>query len=72
MNIFLQHVSHTFSEHFLVLQVDQARWHRSKDRVVPENICLLAQPPLLLNETLLSICGMIVEKNMFILVVLDR
>ncbi len=44
MNIFLAHVSHTLSEYFIVMQVDQAGWHHAKDLVVPENIRLIAQP----------------------------
>jgi transposase len=44
MSLFLQHVSHTFSKYFLVIQVDQAGWHSSKDLVIPENIRLIPQP----------------------------
>lgn len=44
MNLFLQHVSHTFSTYFLVIQVDQAGWHSSKDLIIPENIRLIPQP----------------------------
>lgn len=44
MNLFLEHVSRTFSEYFLVIQVDQAGWHSAKDLVVPENIRLIPQP----------------------------
>ncbi len=42
MNLFLKHVSHTFS--FLVIQVDQAGWHSAKDLIIPENIRLIPQP----------------------------
>ena len=45
MNIFLQHVSQTFSDYFLVMQVDQAGWHQAKDLILPENIRLIKQPP---------------------------
>src|SRR5258708_17246088 len=45
MNIFLEHVSQTFSSYFLVMQVDQASWHLSKSLVIPENIRLIKQPP---------------------------
>lgn len=45
MNIFLQHVSQTFSDYFLVMQVDQAGWHQAKELVIPENIRLIQQPP---------------------------
>lgn len=44
MNIFLHHVSSTFPNYFIIMQVDQAGWHRAKDLVIPENIRLLAQP----------------------------
>jgi transposase len=44
MNIFLHHVSRAFSNYFIIMQVDQAGWHRAKDLVIPENIRLLAQP----------------------------
>ncbi|HYX49043.1 MAG TPA: IS630 family transposase [Ktedonobacteraceae bacterium] len=45
MTLFLQHVSQTFSDYFLVMQVDQAGWHLSKSLVIPENIRLIKQPP---------------------------
>src|SRR5512140_2995952 len=45
MNLFLQHLSTTFSSYFLVMQVDQAGWHLSKSLVLPENIRLIKQPP---------------------------
>ena len=44
MNIFLQHVSNTFSNYFIIMQVDQAGWHTAKDLVIPENIRLISQP----------------------------
>lgn len=44
MNLFLEHVSRTFSEYFLVIQVDQAGWHHAKDLVIPENVRLIKQP----------------------------
>jgi len=44
MNLFLEHVSRTFSQYFLVIQVDQAGWHSAKDLVIPENIRLIPQP----------------------------
>lgn len=44
MNLFLAHVSQTFSTHFIVMQVDQAGWHRAMDLVVPENMRLIPQP----------------------------
>jgi hypothetical protein len=44
MNRFLEEVSHVFSTHFIVMQVDGAGWHRASDLVVPENIRLIPQP----------------------------
>jgi putative transposase len=44
MNLFLEQVSQVFSTHFIVMQVDQAGWHRATDLVVPENIRLIPQP----------------------------
>jgi transposase len=44
MNIFLHHVSTRFSNSFLIMQVDQAGWHRAKDLVIPENIRFIYQP----------------------------
>jgi hypothetical protein len=44
MQLFLEHVSHTFAEYFIVMQVDQAGWHQAKDLIVPDNIRLIAQP----------------------------
>jgi hypothetical protein len=45
MNLFLEHVSQTFSKYFIVMQVDGASWHHSNDLVVPSNMRLIAQPP---------------------------
>ena len=44
MNLFLAHVADVFADYFIVMQVDQAGWHRSKDLQVPENIRFLFQP----------------------------
>jgi len=44
MNVFLEHVSRTFSQYFLVIQLDQAGWHSAKNLVIPENIRLIPQP----------------------------
>jgi hypothetical protein len=44
MNLFLEQVSATFADYFVVMQVDQAGWHRSKTLVIPENIRLIYQP----------------------------
>src|SRR5258708_28567383 len=44
MTLFLSHLSQTFPEHFIVMQVDQAGWHSAKDLLIPENIRLIPQP----------------------------
>jgi hypothetical protein len=44
MKLFLAHVSQTFAAYFIVMQVDQADWHRSTELSVPENIRLIEQP----------------------------
>jgi transposase len=45
MNIFLKQVSKDFTLYFVIMQVDRASWHLSKDLVIPENIRLIPQPP---------------------------
>jgi hypothetical protein len=44
MGLFLEHVSATFAKYFVVMQVDQAGWHMTKELRIPENIRLIAQP----------------------------
>jgi hypothetical protein len=44
MNIFLAQVAEDFADYFIVMQVDQAGWHRAKDLQVPENVRLIFQP----------------------------
>ena len=44
MNLFLVEVSQTFADSFMVMQVDQAGWHRSNELVIPANIRLIEQP----------------------------
>jgi DDE superfamily endonuclease len=44
MEVFLSHVSSTFANSFVVMQVDQASWHLSTELTLPENIRLIAQP----------------------------
>ena len=43
MNIFLEEVSRGFNEFLVIMQVDQAGWHKSKKLRIPENIRLLPQ-----------------------------
>ncbi len=45
MNLFLEHLSQTYSKYFIVMQVDGAGWHHSQDLAVPTNIRLIQQPP---------------------------
>jgi transposase len=42
---FLDDFSERHPEDFHVVQTDNARFHRSKDLVVPDNVMLLYQPP---------------------------
>ena len=44
MQVFLDHVSQTFADFFIVMQLDRAGWHGAKALVVPENMRLIAQP----------------------------
>jgi DDE superfamily endonuclease len=44
MSLFLEHVSKTYEKYFVVMQVDRASWHHSKDLKIPANIRLIAQP----------------------------
>jgi transposase len=45
MSLFLKHVSEDFKDYFLILILDQATWHRSKELEIPENIRLLPLLP---------------------------
>jgi hypothetical protein len=42
--LFLSHVSSTYANYFVVMQVDQAGWHLTNELTIPENIRLIAQP----------------------------
>jgi hypothetical protein len=44
MPLFLEHVSRTSADYFIIMQVDRAGWHGTKALVVPENIRLIPQP----------------------------
>jgi len=35
MGLFLSHVSSTYAKYFVVMQVDQASWHVTKDLKIP-------------------------------------
>jgi transposase len=45
MNIFLEQVSQDFPNNILIMQVDGAGWHVSKDLKIPDNIYFIKQPP---------------------------
>jgi hypothetical protein len=45
MNIILEEDSGEFREYLVIMQVDQAGWHKSKNLRIPQNIRLLPQPP---------------------------
>jgi hypothetical protein len=44
MSLFLGQVSKTFAKYFVVMQVDRAGWHLTKDLKIPEHVRLIAQP----------------------------
>ncbi len=44
MNLFLEYVSQTFRDYFIIMQTDQASWHHSKELIIPANIHLIEQP----------------------------
>ncbi len=45
MNVFLKHLSETYSKDKIVLICDGAGWHKSKSLEVPSNIRLVFLPP---------------------------
>jgi transposase len=45
MNIFLQEFSEAFQEYRIILVMDKAAWHRSKDLSMVDNIRYIYQPP---------------------------
>lgn len=44
MNLFLEEVSITYKDYFIIMQLDQAGWHKSTNLVIPENIRFIYQP----------------------------
>ena len=44
MNIFLKELSSQYRNYEVIMQIDQAGWHKSKALNVPENIHLIEQP----------------------------
>jgi hypothetical protein len=45
MNLFLAQVAQDFANYFIVMQVDGASYHHSKDLHIPENMRLIELPP---------------------------
>lgn len=45
MNMFLECVSKDFIDNEVIMQVDGASWHRSKQLKIPSNIHFIKQPP---------------------------
>jgi len=45
MNLFLENVSLDFKNNEIIMQVDGAGWHRSKELKIPDNIYFIKQPP---------------------------
>lgn len=45
MNIFLQEVAKNYSDYQVIMFMDKAGWHRSKDSNVPDNIIIEFLPP---------------------------
>lgn len=45
MNLFLKNVALEFQDNEIVMQVDGAGWHRSKNLKIPDNIHFILQPP---------------------------
>ncbi len=45
VSIFLAEVAMRHRDKFILMVMDQAAWHKAHDLVIPENICLLWQPP---------------------------
>ncbi len=62
MNLLLEQVAHEFVDHFIIMQVDRAGWHRAKDLIIPEKIRLLPQPAVR-NSIPWSTFGMTYEKS---------
>jgi putative transposase len=45
MKRFLEHLSQTYSQYFIVMQVDGAGWHHSQELVLPAHLRLIQPPP---------------------------
>ena len=45
MNLYLEQMSLAYGNEEIVIIMDQAGWHKSKELVVPENIAIIHLPP---------------------------
>ena len=45
MNVFLEEVSRRHKDKYIIMFLDQAGWHKSKDLEIPKNIWLASIPP---------------------------
>jgi len=45
MNVFLEELSKSYPNDYILLSMDGASWHRSKGLIIPENIRLFYLPP---------------------------
>jgi hypothetical protein len=45
MNLFRAHLSCQFNDYFILMLMDQAGWHVSKNLEVPKNVRLIPLPP---------------------------
>jgi hypothetical protein len=44
MNLFLAHAANVFADHFILMQLDQAGWHVSRQLHIPKNSRLIFRP----------------------------
>jgi len=45
MSLFLENVSNEFIDNEIIMQIDGAGWHKSKELKIPKNIHFILQPP---------------------------
>ena len=45
MNVFMEHFKREFGSRKIVMIMDGAAWHQSKELVVPDRIRIIIQPP---------------------------
>lgn len=45
MSVFLEEVATRHQDELIIMVMDQASWHKSKELIIPENMRLVWQPP---------------------------